>query len=100
MNPEQTWKIGDVSVEVKSAKEPWADGVGDSAVVIASGLHGTLRGKLAQFWRNELEGGRQVIRRVSDQIRQSLWVEPARPLWMLVPITLAGDVQEYNICVA
>jgi hypothetical protein len=100
MNPDQTWKIGDVIVEVKSTKEPWADGVGDSAVVLASGLHGTLRGKLAQFWRTELEGGRQVIRRISDQIRQSLWVEPARPLWMVLPISMAGEVKEYNICVA
>ena len=100
MNPRQIGKIGDVIIEVKSTATPWTDGVGESAVVLPSGLHGSLRGMLAHYWSTELEGGRQIIRRISDHIRQSLWVEPTRPLWLVLPFQVAGETREHNICIA
>ncbi len=95
-------KLGEVTVEVRSTSQPWREGLDGGAVVLASGLRGSMQGTLAKFWRDNLEGGsgRHVLRQIEENLGRTTWVEPDRPVWMSIQLIVDGKPRTCNVCVA
>jgi uncharacterized protein associated with vWA-MoxR-VMAP ternary system len=94
-------KVGQTSVEVCSTLTPWIEGFDGSAVVMPTGSQGQLRGRMAEFWIEQLDDGPTVVREIEQKLRQATRVDPRHTAWLTVRIPpIGGDGRLCNICVA
>jgi len=93
-------KLGKTAVEVRSTDAPWSDGFGEGVVVIPVGSFNSVRGRLAEYWRDNLLDGPEFIRTILQQLGSTNRVAPAQPAWLTIPIPQFGDDRFCSLCIA
>jgi hypothetical protein len=93
-------KLGRTTVEVRTTDTPWEGGFDNGIIVISAGFSNSLRGRFVQFWSDNLDKGKDVIRQIRQGLRSDNPVQPPQPAWLTISIPQFGINQLCNVCVA